>query len=99
MSGGFSGMSPKREDGAALRRFSVKVPDAYPELLADLMALPSRARPERLRTLALIGLMVLRGGAAVASPQPTQAPVAAPPLDAGLQQQRLRLLSAIGSGE
>ncbi|WP_295449918.1 hypothetical protein [uncultured Thiodictyon sp.] len=88
-------MSPKREDGEALRRFSVKVPDAYPELLADLMALPSRARPERLRTLALIGLMALRGG--VASHAPAQA--AALPLDAGLQEQRLRLLSAIGSGE
>ena len=78
-------------------RFQVQVTDACPELLNDLQTIPSRSRPERIRALAMIGITVLRGGVG-AFRQPVQAPALHPelPADDRLQQQRLRLLSAIG---
>jgi hypothetical protein len=44
-------------------RIVVKIPTgAYPELLADLGTVATRARAERLRVLAMIGLRDLRQG-------------------------------------
>jgi hypothetical protein len=88
-------MSPKSARAAAPGgwcRFQVQVTDACPELLKDLTAIPARSRPERLRALATLGIAVLHGGVGRAA----TAPAADPPADARLQQQRLRLLSAIG---
>jgi|UPI000369892F hypothetical protein len=76
-------------------RFQVQVTAACPELLHDLQTIPSRSRPERLRALAMIGITVLRGGIGAVGP-PVQAPHPELPADERLQQQRLRLLSAIG---
>ena len=91
-------MSPKSARAAAPGgwfRFQVQVTDACPELLKDLTAIPARSRPERLRALATIGIAVLHGGVGAVGRAAT-APAADPPADARLQQQRLRLLSAIG---
>ena len=92
-------MSPKSARGAALPggwfRFQVQVTAACPELLTDLTAIPPRSRPERLRALAMIGIAVLRGGLG-AGGQSAPAPDVEPPAAARLQQQRLRLLGAIG---
>jgi hypothetical protein len=60
------------------------------ELHADLAALPSRARAERLRQLALLGLSWLRGGPAKAAAHP-DAPT---PADR-LAPRRARLLQAL----
>ena len=64
---------------------------AQRELHADLAALPARARAERLRQLALLGLSCLR--------RPTTAaePVAAPPPADRLAPRRERLLQALGA--
>ena len=61
------------------------------ELHAELAVLPSRARAERLRQLALVGLSCLR--------RPTTAaePVAAPPPADRLAPRRERLLQALGA--
>ena len=59
-------------------RIVVKIPTGtYPELLADLGTVATRARAERLRVLAMIGLRDLRQGSsqgqAVSNPQnPTE---------------------------
>ena len=47
-------------------RVVVHIGSAQPELRAALAELPSRARAERLRQLALVGLCSLRGGPAPA---------------------------------
>jgi len=93
MSAGFSAMLPNsaREGGF---RFQVQVTDACPELRNDLQTIPPRSRPERLRALAMIGIAVLRGGGALSVP--VSVPPPEPPAEARLQQQRLRLLSALG---
>ncbi len=61
------------------------------ELHAELVVLPSRARAERLRQLALLGLSCLRGGPAKAAAHP-DAPT---PADR-LAPRRERLLQALG---
>lgn len=51
----------------------------YPELRADLVALPRRSRAARMRHLAAVGLAVLRGGGlaiaigAASAPEPETA--------------------------
>jgi hypothetical protein len=88
-------------DEPALLRCLVQVTAGFPDLVADLQTIPPRSRPDRLRSLALIGLVALRGAAAAApawsAPSPSAPPSPAP--DAGLQEHRLRLLKAIGTGE
>jgi hypothetical protein len=71
-------------------RLVVRIGATHPELRAELAPLPSRARAERLRQLALVGWHCLRAGA-----PPTV------PGDAGttpaLGARRERLLHALGA--
>jgi len=46
-------------------RITINYFEGYPELQADLSAFPLRARAERMRMLASLGLSVLNGGRAV----------------------------------
>lgn len=62
------------------------------ELHAELAALPSRARAERLRQLALVGLSCLRRSGATAAEA-----VGAPPRADRLAPRRERLLQALGA--
>jgi hypothetical protein len=72
-------------------RIVVRVGAAQPELRAALAEVPVRARAERLRQLALVGLCSLRRGPEPApSPPDPQAPV-----DDALDQRRERLLSGL----
>ncbi len=83
------------EASGRLPRFQVQITPAYPELADDLARLPLRARPERLRTLAMVGLALMRGRATTIS-VPTGASPAAPEAAADPQlERRLRLLDAI----
>ena len=81
--------------GERLPRFQVQITAAYPELADDLAQVPPRCRPDRLRTLAVVGLALMRGKAAAVG-RPVAAPSAAPepPADPQLER-RLRLLEAI----
>jgi hypothetical protein len=83
------------EASRRLPRFQVQVTEAYPELADDLARVPPRARPERLRTLAMVGLAAM-GGRMATLKVPAAAPSAAPepPADPQLGR-RLRLLEAI----
>lgn len=63
------------------------------ELHAELVALPSRARAERLRQLALVGLSCLRGGHGAAAGQAAPVPAPADPL----ARRRERLLQSLGA--
>jgi hypothetical protein len=62
------------------------------ELHAELAVLPSRARAERLRQLALVGLSCLRRPVGTAAE-----PVGAPPPADRLAPRRERLLQALGA--
>jgi hypothetical protein len=89
------------EAPAPVRPVLVAINQAQHELVADLSAIGSRYRAERLRTLALIGLAVLRGGIGATPPPPT-APVLSP--DPSLSpdpqwQRRLRLFDRIAPDE
>ena len=46
-------------------RITINYFEGYPELQADLSAFPLRARAERMRMLASLGLSVLNGGRAI----------------------------------
>ena len=46
-------------------RITINYFEGYPELQADLSAFPLRARAERMRMLASLGLSVLGGGRAI----------------------------------
>ncbi len=61
-------MSVEKKQSAEDIRVITRIPRAHAELLTDLLALPARDRPERLRLLASIGLAfsTRRGGDAVA---------------------------------
>jgi hypothetical protein len=76
-------------------RVVVSVGPAQPELRAALALLPPRARAERLRQLALVGLSTLRGGATAAMGAPA---AQAPEPQSGLDQRRERLLRSLAAG-
>jgi hypothetical protein len=60
-------------------RITINYFEGYPELQADLSAFPLRARAERMRMLASLGLSVLGGGRAInKAPADTHAQEAAP---------------------
>ena len=60
-------------------RITINYFEGYPELQADLSAFPLRARAERMRMLASLGLSVLNGGRAInKAPAVTPAQEAAP---------------------
>ena len=70
-------------------RVVVHIGSGQPELQAALSELPARARAERLRQLALVGLYCLRCGATVSIPEPQSAPQGA------LSARRERLLQGL----
>lgn len=76
--------------GGRLPRFQVQITAAYPELAVDLARVPGRCRPDRLRTLATVGLAVMSGRAAAVHAPAAPEPSADPQLE-----RRLRLLEAI----
>ncbi len=60
-------------------RITINYFEGYPELQADLSVFPLRARAERMRMLASLGLSVLDGGRAInKSPSITPAQEATP---------------------
>ena len=73
-------------------RVVVHIGSGQPELRAALGQLPSRARAERLRQLALVGLYSLRGGASVAASMPDPQP---PRTDTAFAARRERLMRAL----
>jgi hypothetical protein len=74
-------------------RVLVRIGPGQPELVADLGGLRPRARAERLRQLALVGLYCLRHGAAAATAE-------TPPQDPALAARRERLLRGLlGEGD
>ena len=62
-----------------MRPVLVTISPAQRELVADLSAVASRYRAERLRTLALIGLAILRGGIGATHPPATASAVSPDP--------------------
>jgi hypothetical protein len=77
-------------------RIVVHIGSGQPELRAALAELPSRARAERLRQLALLGLYNLRCGSTSATippaPQVTET-------QSVLEERRERLLRALAVGD
>jgi hypothetical protein len=83
--------------GAEVRwRMVVHIGAGQPELRAALAELPSRARAERLRQLALLGLYNLRCGSTAAMIPPA-AQVAE--TQTGLSERRERLLRSLCAGQ
>ena len=73
-------------------RIVVHIGSGQPELRAALAELPARARAERLRQLALVGLCSLRGGASVAASMPDPQP---PESESRFAARRERLMRAL----
>jgi hypothetical protein len=73
-------------------RIVVQIGSGQPELRAALADLPSRARAERLRQLALVGLYSLRCGTSVAASERDLQP---PPTDTAFTARRERLMRAL----
>ena len=73
-------------------RIVVHIGSGQPELRAALADLPARARAERLRQLALVGLYSLHGGASVAASMPATHP---PEGDTAFAARRERLMCAL----
>ena len=63
-------------------RITINYFEGFPELQADLSAFPLRARAERMRMLASLGLSVLGGGRAI-NKTPAVTPVQESTHDAG----------------
>ena len=75
-------------------RIVVHIGSGQPELRAALAELPARARAERLRQLALVGLYSLHGGASVAASMPATQP---PEGDTAFAARRERLMRALAA--
>ncbi|MBK1699400.1 hypothetical protein [Thiococcus pfennigii] len=75
-------------------RVVVRIGSGQPELLAALAALPARARAERLRQLALVGLYSLRCGASVGAHARDPKP---PPTDTAFTARRERLMRGLAA--
>ena len=87
---------PAEARSCELLRAVVNIGPAQPELLADLVQLPKRSRAARLRHLAAVGLLAIKGGAvALSKVSPAQASAPAPP-DASAQRRRDRLVGRLG---
>ena len=83
--------------GAEVRwRIVVHIGSGQPELRAALAELPSRARAERLRQLALLGLYNLRGGSTGAMIPPA---AQVGETHTGFDERRERLLRSLSSGD
>jgi hypothetical protein len=73
-------------------RVVVRIGSGQPELLAALAALPARARAERLRQLALVGLYSLRCGTSIEASERDLQP---PPADTAFTARPERLMRAL----
>ena len=73
-------------------RVVVHIGSGQPELRAALADVPARARAERLRQLALVGLYSLHGGASVAASMPDSQP---PESESTFTARRERLMRAL----
>jgi hypothetical protein len=85
---------------APVRRVVVNVHAAQRELVEDLGAVGARYRAERLRSLALIGLAVLRGGVGCergAAPLPAAQPLS--PTPDPQWERRMRLANSAAPDE
>jgi hypothetical protein len=84
-----------------VRRVIVNIHPAQRELVEDLSAVGPRYRAERLRSLALIGLAVLRGGVGTThrAAGTATAPPESPPASDPQLQRRLRLLNRVVADE
>ena len=79
--------------GAEARwRVVVHIGSSQPELRAALAELPARARAERLRQLALVGLYSLHGGTSAPASAPDPQP---PQTDTAFTARRERLMRAL----
>jgi hypothetical protein len=78
--------------GESSWRIVVRIGVTHPELQGDLAPLPSRARAERLRQLALVGLHCLRAGSIPTKPAKNTAET-----DNALTARRDRLLRSLGA--
>ena len=83
--------SPKPRDD----RVVVNMSADHPELLADLAALPRRARAARLRHLAAVGLAAIRAGGITVPLAHSPSPPATTP-DAADSRRRDRLVGRLG---
>ena len=79
--------------GESSWRIVVRIGVTHPELQGDLGPLPSRARAERLRQLALVGLHCLRAGSTPMKPARNTAKT-----DDEFTARRDRLLRSLGAG-
>ena len=83
--------------GAEARwRIVVHIGASHPELRAALADLPSRARAERLRQLALVGLYSLRGAASTVASMPDPQPPQSEAAVAARRERLMHLLSTEG---
>ncbi len=82
-------------------RIEIRLNASVPELLAEMEKLPARARAERLRFLAQMGLMMLSGKLQTnAAPvtEPEQKPSAPPPLQSPVRDTaKARAMARIGA--
>ena len=74
-------------------RIVVHIGSGQPELRAALADLPARARAERLRQLALVGLYSLHGGASVAASMPATHPSKGDTEFAARRERLMRVLA------
>jgi hypothetical protein len=83
--------------GAEVRwRIVLHIGSSQPELRAALAEVPARARAERLRQLALLGLYNLRRGSVAATIPP---PAQVGETHMVLEERRDRLLRSLAAGE
>ena len=85
---------PAEARSCEVLRAVVNVGPSQPELLADLVQLPKRSRAARLRHLAAVGLLAIKGGA-VPLAKVAPGPVPSMP-DASAQRRRDRLVGRLG---
>ncbi|MBS1211420.1 MAG: hypothetical protein H6R26_36 [Proteobacteria bacterium] len=72
-------------------RVIVKIPGpAYPELVAELEQVPARARAERLRVLATIGLTSLKSGHPAICPEVAPHPTLQSNPEGGLRFRKVK---------
>jgi hypothetical protein len=82
-----------RDNGEPRLRIVVHVGGASPELARALASTPARARAERLRQLALLGLVALRAPDVAVAPR-----TVAEPVTASVDARRQRVLGVLRAG-
>jgi hypothetical protein len=79
-----------------LLRAVVNIGPSQPELLEDLVQLPKRSRAARLRHLAAVGLLAIKGGAVALAKVPSPQASPSTPDDPAAQRRRDRLVGRLG---